>query len=168
MLCNKCQADKDPSRFYPDAPTLNKPLCKACINLMRGARKHTHKREVGLLSLEQQNIVSVVMQFQRNKEPYLYLLECNNRYKIGYSTNFDQRVRSFNTASPVPHKIIAVAPGGKQQEATLHRVFNRYQMYGEWFSKEKEIFELFSMLHEVKVFLPGYISGLASSSPSCV
>ena len=168
MICAYCKIDKDVSEFYPDAINLSGPWCCECIKTNRKKRKKSYKKLASSHKLDQLNILTVINQFQPDKEPYLYLLECNNKYKIGYSTNLEQRFKAFNTASPLPHKIIAVAPGGKQQETTLHNVFNKYRGYGEWFSKEQDILNLFAMLKEVKIFLPGYVSESNSCSPSCV
>jgi len=83
-----------------------------------------------------------------------------NKYKIGYSTNVERRIRAFNTASPIPCKILAVAPGGKELESQLHKQFQDNVVSGEWFIflKKEDILNAFKQLEKAMIFLPGYIS----------
>ena len=154
--CHRCKLLKELSAFHPDLH--DKIWCKACIDRERGKRAGTQRREAVKKEREQISILEVVKQFQMNREDLVYLLTAGNRYKIGHTNNLEQRVRTFNTASPSPHKIIAVAPGGKQLEGNLHENLNRFRIFGEWFQKRKEVFEAFQTLQGVMIFLPGYVT----------
>lgn len=95
---------------------------------------------------------------QSGDEPFVYLLEQNGSYKIGYSSSVSKRVRSFNTAHSKPVRIIAVAPGGRNVELALHEQFQHYKIAREWFSKRIEVRVAFGQLPGAMVFLPGHIT----------
>lgn len=161
ITCSSCKHDKDDSEHYP-----NNLLCKDCINLLRRKRPAQKRKKAEQYEREQASILNLVKTFQTQKESYVYLLESGGKYKIGYSNNIESRVRTFNTASPIPHKVVAVAPGGKQLEESLHTQLKRYRVFGEWFDNSGPILETFKNLSGVIVFLPGNLAELASSQPS--
>ena len=53
--------------------------------------------------------------------------------KIGITTNIESRMRTFQTASPVPLHLLRLEPGGRRRELQLHHRFRAYRMEGEWF-----------------------------------
>jgi len=68
----------------------------------------------------------------------VYIVRCANKYKIGHTTNFARRVKSFKTANP--DDIVLEAFIGtenrlqaKRLETALHRVFDAKRIKGEWF-----------------------------------
>lgn len=65
-----------------------------------------------------------------------YYMRIGNRVKIGYSTNLDLRMRTFN-----PEELLATEPGGRVREAALHRQFASLRTAGEWFRYESPLVE---------------------------
>lgn len=53
--------------------------------------------------------------------------------KIGTTTRPDQRIKDIQTMSPVPIEVLALMPGGRAEEAALHRHFSGLRTHGEWF-----------------------------------
>lgn len=66
--------------------------------------------------------------------------------KIGFSANVRKRVRSLQTGSAEPLKLLAVAEGGEQTERFLHEQFARHRLEGEWFSPDASLLGLISDL----------------------
>lgn len=66
---------------------------------------------------------------------YLYLLESNGLYKIGYSTEPETRLRRLQTGSACPIKIVHTIRTGiyREIERQLHARFWRKRLHGEWF-----------------------------------
>lgn len=159
--CIKCHLNGDDESFYPS----NK-VCKLCINKIRKSRIQEAIDEADKAEREQAPIRNVIKQFQENGEPYVYLIEASNRFKIGYSKNIDTRVRAFNTANSVPCKIIAVAPGGAQLEKELHKKFEFQRINREWFKPSQIILNEFKKLPNVMIFLKGYMKK-ERFTPSC-
>ncbi len=59
--------------------------------------------------------------------------------KIGISNSPIERLSILRTGSPVPLRILACAPGGREQERQYHAIFAAHRLHGEWFSPEPEI-----------------------------
>lgn len=55
------------------------------------------------------------------------------KVKIGRSTNIVKRMAALVTMSPVPLKLVAVAPGGADVELAYHDKFADLRAVGEWF-----------------------------------
>lgn len=155
LTCFRCGLLKDKSKFYPNQRNLH-GWCIDCIKSENVERPHRQKLESELRERDQNNILAVVKQFQTNNEPFVYLLLSGNRYKIGFTTNLEQRIQTFNTASPIPHQIIAVVPGDAALEAELHDKLSSKRVFGEWFVKCPDVFQEFQKLPKVMIFLEGF------------
>ena len=78
---------------------------------------------------------------------YLYLLECEQYYKIGISNNPKNRFTAIRTANPFEVKPVMCIftydrKKTKQLEKMLHSRFKIIQHRNEWFYKSDEIIEL--------------------------
>lgn len=66
---------------------------------------------------------------------YVYLVECNDFYKIGYSVNVENRIKSMQSGSPntitLIHTIFTNDMRGLEKE--LHRKFAKKRALQEWF-----------------------------------
>jgi hypothetical protein len=160
MRCIKCARDLASVEFYP-----NNAVCKDCITGLRQARLDKHTIGLERAERSQAAIREVVKQHQ-NGDPFVYLIEAASRYKIGYSTNIDRRIKTFNTANCVPCRIIAVAPGSKQLEKSLHQEFKRFRVNREWFINAPDILDAFAALPDAMIFLRGFVTQ-EGSTPSC-
>ena len=93
------------------------------------------------------------------QKEYLYLLECEQYYKIGISNNPKMRFTAIRTANPYEVKPIMCIftydrKKTKQLESMLHSRFKKIQHRNEWFFKSDEIIELInSKIDNKQVFL---------------
>lgn len=59
--------------------------------------------------------------------------------KIGVTTDFEKRLRSLETMSPVPLRILGVVRG--DIEAECHTALAKWRQHGEWFEPTSEVFD---------------------------
>lgn len=64
---------------------------------------------------------------------FVYVLKSAKVYKIGYTTNPKSRVLTIRSANPST-KLIAVYLASKDDETTLHSLFQSKRVSNEWFS----------------------------------
>lgn len=57
----------------------------------------------------------------------IYLLESGNYYKIGFSDNFEQRLKSYLTHNP-DIEVFDLKEGTKQDEDKLHELCKKIQI----------------------------------------
>lgn len=81
------------------------------------------------------------------QKEYLYLLECEQYYKIGISNNPKNRFTAIRTANPFEVKPVMCVftyerKKTKQLESLLHSRFKRIQHRNEWFFKSDDIIQL--------------------------
>ncbi|WP_292246074.1 GIY-YIG nuclease family protein [Mesorhizobium sp.] len=69
----------------------------------------------------------------------IYLIRCNDRIKIGFTTHWARRFRVLKTACPYPVTVIAVMAGNRTLEQFLHIVFENLRRHGEWFDEQGEL-----------------------------
>lgn len=85
---------------------------------------------------------------KRDTQPaYIYVLSCDNEYKIGYSKDVAQRVKTLQTARSTPIKILYTmrVQDAEKAERFLHSVCIGDRKGGEWFdlsSRSKELLEM--------------------------
>jgi hypothetical protein len=155
MYCETCKIERTFDYFYNN----NKTKCKLCIKSViknRTAVKIAYAKE---RQNEQDQILAVIKQFQQNKEPFVYLLSCDNKYKIGFSTNLAKRLKTFNTASPIPYRLVGAAPGDAELEKKLHSKLVEFRTFGEWFMHRKEVLDTFKALDNATIFYTKHHKG---------
>ena len=54
-------------------------------------------------------------------------------YKIGYTTNLQQRLKSIQMYNPIKLTIVAEVKGCHKSEKYLHKLYDDYRIRGEWF-----------------------------------
>lgn len=77
--------------------------------------------------------------------PYVYLLKCNEFYKIGIATDVQTRLASLQTGNPFRIDVVVSYefPTANAVEAALHQKFKAKQKNLEWFGlTENDIAEL--------------------------
>ncbi len=62
--------------------------------------------------------------------------------KIGCSVQPELRLDSLTIWSPVRLELICSVPGGHSDERTLHAMFDKHRVHGEWFGASKELLGL--------------------------
>lgn len=63
----------------------------------------------------------------------VYIVQIGKWVKVGYSTDLEQRLQSFTTGTAEPIKLLAMFPGGRSDEARLHRALEESRVRGEFF-----------------------------------
>lgn len=84
----------------------------------------------------------------------VYFIRSGGRIKIGYTSNWSKRLRSFTRALPEPPEIIAVIDGGREAEAWLHSRFDELRVNGEWFKSHADIEEMAHKLASDRFAIP--------------
>lgn len=77
------------------------------------------------------------------KTMYCYLISDGWRYKIGKSTNPQERVKALKTANP---HCELITYGIGRTEKQLHEIFNAFRTGGEWFKLKHKHVELIKRL----------------------
>ena len=82
---------------------------------------------------------------------FVYIVECNNFIKIGYTSNLiKKRVAAIQTSSPYPVILKGYFKNVNNNfERILHNAFEKHKKRGEWFNK--------SVLEEIKKIYPQFI-----------
>lgn len=72
----------------------------------------------------------------------LYLLKTIDYYKVGYAklSNLQNRIQTYTTYNPYV-ELLGVREGTTEDESTYHRMFSKYEGYGEWFKVPKSIID---------------------------
>lgn len=71
----------------------------------------------------------------------IYLIESDNYYKVGYTKDWKERERAYNTHNP-DFKLIGLKDGDKRVETQLHQLLSAYKYKLEWFIKCKEVLSI--------------------------
>lgn len=61
--------------------------------------------------------------------------------KIGYAANPEERLATLQTANSSTLRLLAELPGGRADEAALHRRFAASRLVGEWFRPSPDLIE---------------------------
>ena len=91
-------------------------------------------------------ITGVVNKEENGK--FVYILKCNEFYKIGITDNIEKRLSSIRNGNP--YKVTVLHSKRKQDaynvEQSLHRLYRKVRVRGEWFQLEelmvKEIIDI--------------------------
>jgi hypothetical protein len=76
----------------------------------------------------------------------VYFIRSGELIKIGMSADVCGRMAALRTMSPLPLELLAVASGGRPEEASLHQRFAHLRQHGEWFSAVPELLEFIADL----------------------
>lgn len=70
----------------------------------------------------------------------IYILESNNFYKIGITTNLEKRLKTLQVGNPFTIKVITSHRFKRTYlvEQFLHGLLSRYRKNGEWFDLDTE------------------------------
>jgi hypothetical protein len=72
--------------------------------------------------------------------PYVYVMKCNEFYKIGFSNNIEKRIKTLMVGNPYELEIIFVFEhnDAKEIEFFLHSRYKKENIRGEWFALSLE------------------------------
>jgi hypothetical protein len=79
---------------------------------------------------------------------YLYIVQCQDRVKIGRAVNLTERLRSLQQGSPIPLTLLAVCPAHWTLETLVHTQFKDDRDEGEWFKVSTRLFAFVMHLEE--------------------
>lgn len=99
--------------------------------------------------------------FAAKPEQLVYVIEeegddPRRRVKIGIAYDPDRRLRTLQTGSSRPLRLLATAPGGQNVESRLHSRFASQRLEGEWFDLTTE--QLDVLLQDFGADLPERIA----------
>tara|TARA_R110000851_G_scaffold239896_1_gene392598 strand:+ start:287 stop:727 length:441 start_codon:yes stop_codon:yes gene_type:complete len=115
---------------------------KKGIGLTYEIQKHCQKFVEELLN-EDAIRLKLTQQLAENKNEisleYLYIIENNKKYKIGYSSNFKKRLKNYKTHLGEVNLIYLT----KQKncfnlESDIHEMFESKNISGEWFNLDND------------------------------
>lgn len=69
----------------------------------------------------------------------VYFVQAGDAVKIGMSKDIPGRLRALRTMSPLPLELLGVIPGGRGEEAELHRAWAGHRLHGEWFKASPDL-----------------------------
>jgi hypothetical protein len=86
----------------------------------------------------------------RERESFVYFLECKgaNAIKIGRSVDPRARLEALQAGCPLPLHFIVKVRGGTEEEGMLHRRFGHLRIHGEWFRAEGDLVDYVLGLEE--------------------
>ncbi len=77
---------------------------------------------------------------KRLSEGYVYLLSCEDKYKIGYSKNVERRIKQLDTRPyPLTLETKIYSDVAYDIEQYLHRRLSKYRLQGEWYKFDNNI-----------------------------
>ncbi len=62
--------------------------------------------------------------------------------KVGKSVDPHARIRSLQTGSSEPLRVLAFAPGDERRESEIHRRLKPHRIRGEWYQPSPDVFAL--------------------------
>jgi hypothetical protein len=73
-------------------------------------------------------------------EPLVYFIRSGDRgpVKIGWTTDVPERVSRLQMGNPEPLRVLAIWPGGADEEARIHAEWSRLRIRGEWFAADED------------------------------
>lgn len=71
-------------------------------------------------------------------------------FKIGFTNNLQERMRSLQTAFPGPLHLYLAIPAEKDVERKLHDHFSAYRAHGEWFKRCAPILQFIDSNGQIK------------------
>lgn len=69
----------------------------------------------------------------------VYFLSDGDYIKIGFTTNWERRSSVYLTHSARDLTLLALIPGTRESENSLHRKFQKSRINGEWFRRSEDI-----------------------------
>jgi len=72
--------------------------------------------------------------YAQNKNNDLYVIKCNEiYYKIGTTTNIEERLRTMQAGNPYDLTCVVYEKGRGNEEEYWHKKYEKYALKGEWF-----------------------------------
>lgn len=107
-----------------------------------------HKRSENWFS---DYIKSNTKKVERDKTGYVYLLKCENKYKIGYSQNVERRIKQLDK-KPFPLELVlkVYSDIALDIEQKLHKTLIEYNIRGEWYNSDILTIDIKALIKEIE------------------
>lgn len=97
-------------------------------------------------SVSRQRIEQIVNHTRKPRAPKsryasVYVLRVGEFVKIGVALDVSRRLETIKSSCPYPVELLKVIDGGRELEARLHQMFDRFRHHHEWFHAVPEITE---------------------------
>ena len=90
-----------------------------------------------------------------NKKESVYIIKCNNDYKIGYSSNFKKRIKHYKTHTPEMTVVFySEVINAFDIESILHNKYRLKNTKGEWFNFTNE--EIIDVIGFTNILINGW------------
>lgn len=93
----------------------------------------------------------------KNRQGYIYLLKCADKYKIGFSKDVDRRIKELNNR---PFEVVLLQKWYYEQaldiEQALHNIYEEFKIdpSGEWYGLTLPINQLENTIEQLKDTYP--------------
>lgn len=94
----------------------------------------------------------------------IYLIEQDQYYKIGYTSNLERRMKEYSTHN-INFKLISTIEGDRTFEQVLHEKFKALKYNTEWFYKNSSILDYFQTVKGIKEISKDFIYTFPESLP---
>jgi len=71
--------------------------------------------------------------YAQNEGSDLYVIKCNEYYKVGTTSNLEERLRTMSSGNPYELEVVYYAKGRGNEEEHWHKTFEKYHWKGEWY-----------------------------------
>ena len=94
-------------------------------------------------------------EFEMYNGRYLYLIKCNEYYKIGIAFDLDQRLSSLQGGNPYELEVVCAfkIKDARESEKLLHELFKDKRQLGEWFKLDYKDVEVIINLEPEKTII---------------
>jgi hypothetical protein len=91
---------------------------------------------------------SEAIQWCHDGAGFIYFVQAGNHgpIKIGITDNVRRRLKSLQSSSPEPLRLLFSFNGSEVIESALHQKFSSCRMHGEWFRPTTELVSFISTL----------------------
>lgn len=106
--------------------------------------EHPELRTTLAQAADDRRRLSMVRRTENTKARLVYLIaaDISGLIKIGSAVDPQARLRTLQTGSPEPLRLIDTRPGGEAHERELHRRFSHLRAHGEWFHPDADLIAL--------------------------
>ncbi len=120
-------------------------------------------RKDDMIYTEGTHYTSVLLTHEIYKQPLLYLIRARSttRYKIGYTTNLENRIKQLSAHNPFYLDLVAFFPHPKARawEYDLKKEFVNYRTNNEWFDFDDDIIgKVLSRIQDYQKLSTEYLS----------
>jgi hypothetical protein len=99
------------------------------------------------------NKEDVIKKIIENKESHVYFMQKGDDgpIKIGITKRIRHRLGVIQVDNPCLIYLLAIFPGGRTEELSLHKRFSEFNIVGEWFEPCEELLEFIKQYPEIKL-----------------